>query len=160
TITATYDAASDAGAVPFEGSGQKEWQPGWTLRIVKASSVTGSNQMFAFQTTGPPPVGAGSFSLAIGQTQLFSGLLPGTYTVTELTDAANLPRPWRLQSLVCTTTGVARGATITTDGPTATLTLAAPNPGEEITCTYTNERMNLFVHKTDGGATPTAGGAP
>jgi hypothetical protein len=161
TLTATYDAASDAGAaVPFSGSAEKQWQPGWTLRIVKASSVTDSTQMFAFETTGPQPVGAGSFSLAIGQVQLFEGLLPGTYTVTELTDAAHLPRPWRLQSLVCSAQGVSRGATITTDGPTATLVLAPPNPGEAITCTYTNERMNLFVHKTDGGATPTAGGAP
>jgi uncharacterized repeat protein (TIGR01451 family)/LPXTG-motif cell wall-anchored protein len=162
TLTAAYDAASDAGAVPFEGSAQKEWQPGWTLRVVKASSVTGSTQMFTFHTTGPAPVGDASFSLPIGQSQLFEGLFPGTYTITELTDAANLPRPWRLQSLVCNGNGVSasRGATITIDGPTATLNLSPPNPGGEIVCTYTNERMNLFVHKTDGGATPTAGGAP
>jgi fimbrial isopeptide formation D2 family protein len=158
TITATYVAASDAGAVPFSGSAQKEWQAGWTLRIAKASSVTNSTQLFAFQTDGPAPLTGGSFSLAIGQSQLFEGLLPGTYTVTELTDAAHLPRPWRLESLVCN--GVSRGATVAIDGSTATLTLAPPSPGSEITCTYTNERMNLFVHKTDGGATPVAGGAP
>jgi hypothetical protein len=160
SITATYDAASDAGAMQFSGSAAKEWQPGWTLRIVKASSVTNSSQLFAFQTDGPAPLTGQSFSLAIGQTQLFEGLLPGTYTVTELTDAAHLPPPWRLQSLVCSVHGLSRGATIATDGPTATLTLTAPNPGAEIVCTYTNERMNLFVHKTDGGARPISDGSP
>jgi uncharacterized repeat protein (TIGR01451 family) len=101
---------------------------------------------------------AQSFSLAIGQSQLFQNLLPGTYTVAELTDAAHLPAPWRLQSLTCT--GLADGATVSYDGATATLTLARPNPGSAITCTYTNERMNLFVHKSDGGATAIIGGPP
>jgi uncharacterized repeat protein (TIGR01451 family) len=161
TIIATYDAASDAGAaVPFRGSAEKEWQPGWTLRIVKASSVTDSSQLFAFHTDGPAPLTAQSFSLAIGQAQLFEGLFPGTYTITELTDAAHLPPPWRLQSLACSTSGVSRGVTVAINGATATLTLEPPNPGEQITCTYTNERMNLFVHKTDGGVTATAGGTP
>ena len=29
-----------------------------------------------------------------------------------------------------------------------------------ISCTYTNEQMNLVVHKTDGGVTAVAGGDP
>jgi hypothetical protein len=158
TITATYEAASDAGAVPFTDSADKEWIPGWTLNIAKTSSVSDSSQLFAFQTDGPAPLAGQSFSLAIGQSQLFENVLPGTYTIAELTDAAHLPPPWRLQSLECT--GLAEGATVAIDGVQATLTLAPPNPGSEITCTYTNERMNLFVHKTDGGATATIGGPP
>ena len=124
---------------------------------MKASSVTGSTQPFRVETAGPAPLAGQSFPLTIGEEKTFEGLLPGTYTITELTDAAHLPAPWRLESLDCT--GLTTGASVAIDGAQATLTFAPANPGSVITCTYTNEQMNLFVDKSDAGVTAVAGGA-
>jgi fimbrial isopeptide formation D2 family protein len=138
----------------------KTWT-GWTLEIKKASSVTDSTQPFSFTTTGFAPPNDAPFQLTVGQSKEFSGLAVGTFTVAE--DTATLPAPWRFESLSCT--GAHDNASVRTDGPTATLTIGGPSPtgpppGGLITCTYTNEQMNLVVRKTDGGATPVEGGDP
>ena len=89
--------------------------------MVKESSVTDSDQTFAFETTELPEPVQGAFPLGIGASVLYEGLLPGTYTITELTDAASLPNPWRFESVECT--GLEEGATVTYADATATLTL-------------------------------------
>ena len=140
TLTATYEATSSSGATQeFSDFGDKEWLPGWTLTVVKESSVAGDTQPFTFETTGPAPLDDEPFALAIGESELFEDqLLPGTYTIAELVDAASLPAPWRFEAVECT--GLEEGATASYEGAVATLTLEEANPGSAITCTFTNER--------------------
>ena len=81
--------------------------------------------------------------------------------MSEVTDS--LPAPWRFESLDCT--GAEGNAAVTTDGSTATVTVSQTGPRGEvasgvISCTYTNEQMNLVVQKTDGGVVAVAGGDP
>jgi hypothetical protein len=151
---------ASAQVVPLTAT--KTWI-GWTLDITKASSVTGSTQPFSFTTTGFAAPTDQQFQLTIGQTKELPGLPAGTFTINELVDSAHLPAPWRFESLSCT--GAHDNATVTTVGPTATVTIGVASPtgppvGGVVTCTYTNEQMNLVVHKTDNGATPVAGGDP
>ena len=83
---------------------------------------------FAFTTTG---AGLSSFSLdddadgTLPNSTTFSGLLPGSFSVTEGAVAG-----WALTDLSCS-----RGGTGDTATGTATITLAA---GADVTCTYTN----------------------
>ena len=145
-LTATYNATAGSVTRAYDDAGEKEWVPGWTVTVVKESSVADSDQTFSFETTELPEPVQGAFPLAIGGSVLYEGLLPGTYTITELTDAANLPNPWRFESVECT--GLAEGASVTYADSSATLTFEEPLPGSAITCTFTNEQMNLRVQKS------------
>jgi hypothetical protein len=157
TVAGAPGQATDQ-AVPLTAT--KTWT-GWTLEINKASSLSDATQSFSFETTGFSPPDDEPFQLAIGETKTIAGLPVGTYTVSEIVDA--LPAPWRFEALDCT--GAVGNATVTTDGATATVTVSQVGPRGEvangvISCTYTNEQMNLVVHKTDGGVVATAGGDP
>ena len=83
----------------------------------------------------------GTFSLNDGQQQPFDGLPSGDYDVTEI-----VPAGWSLTSVVCT----GGDSTPITDGVTVNL-----DPGENITCTFTNTqlRVDLQITKSDGGVT-------
>jgi uncharacterized repeat protein (TIGR01451 family) len=117
-----------------------------SITIVKVA-VPNDAQDFAFTTTG---TGLSNFSLdddadaTLSNTQTFTGLAAGSYTVTEAALAG-----WSLTGLVCvdpdSSTTVDVGARI------ANIDLDA---GENITCTFTNtlQSVDLGVVKT---ASPT-----
>ena len=95
-----------------------------TINITKVTvppGVTG----FGFTTSLP----GGPFTLDHGQTQTYTNVTPGPYSVTE-----DDPFPITLGSLVCVEDG---GVASVADVPafTATINLA---PGETVTCTFTN----------------------
>ena len=82
---------------------------------------------FGYTTTGG--LDPSTFSLSNGDSQPYTGLPTGSYSVTENLTAAQVTAGWTLTSLVCT------GGTTTTSGSTANITLGA---GDNVDCTYTN----------------------
>ncbi|HWP70136.1 MAG TPA: hypothetical protein VNM36_03505, partial [Gemmatimonadaceae bacterium] len=92
-----------------------------TITIVK-DAVPDAAQNFGFTSTGAAPLG-GAFSLdddadpTLSNTQVFSNVPPGPYTVTEGAD----PAGWQFTSLTCTETGT--GTSTSTAGKVATITL-------------------------------------
>jgi uncharacterized repeat protein (TIGR01451 family) len=92
-----------------------------SITIVKETDPAGGTG-FSFDAGS-----LGSFSLDDGDSQGFENLASGDYTVTE-----TVPTGWGLTGVVCT-----GGDSIpTTDGVTIHL-----DPGENITCTFTNEEL-------------------
>ena len=87
-----------------------------------------TGQKFSF--TGSPPLG--NFSLTDDGDQgpssrTFTGLVPGTYTVSEL-----VPEDWELTGIVCTDP-------VTIAGSQVTIPLAA---GGSVVCTYSDRRID------------------
>lgn len=116
------------------------------ITIVKSATPKDA-QSFAFQTTGG--LAPASFTLVDNgtptppNTQAFTGLAPGAYTITEqsVTD-------WVLTSIACS-----GGTEVTTDAATglASINLRA---GESVTCTYSNAKNGaITVHKVANGGT-------
>jgi hypothetical protein len=95
-----------------------------TIRIVKATSPDGGA---GFTFTDDVPGSAGTFSLADGDVQTFTGAPAGTYTITE-----NAVAGWSVTDVSCDDDGdstgdpFARSATVRLQG------------GESVTCTFTN----------------------
>lgn len=119
-----------------------------TITIIKNTDPDDA-QNFNFSTNGS---GLSSFSLdddsdsILSNTKTFTGLAPGSFTVTEATSAE-----FTLSNLSC----VDPTGNTTVNGPTADINLAA---GETVTCTFTNIRNggSVKVHKfvdTDGNGT-------
>ncbi len=104
-----------------------------SITIVKNAEPT-SEQDFIFTTTGD---GLATFSLdddgdnsnTLSNTQTFSGLFPGAYTVTE-GDAAG----WNLASIACT----GNDRSFESDSSAIAFDLST---GENVTCTFTNTRL-------------------
>jgi Ni2+-binding GTPase involved in maturation of urease and hydrogenase len=91
------------GVVTFNNTAQGN------LRIVK--NTTGGNGTFTFTTTGPSTVPVQTIVTlggppGSGQTPLITGILPGTYTVTE-----TLPTGWVTNDVLTKTVSVAIGGT-------------------------------------------------
>ena len=102
-------------------------KPG-TIEIEKQATPQ-SSQKFPF--VGSTPLG--NFSLVddgngASASRIFSGLTPGTYTVSEL-----VPDNWHLTGITCTPKSA---AAIT--GPEATITLT---PGGSVVCTYSDAKL-------------------
>jgi hypothetical protein len=122
-----------------------------TIIIVKESTPSGGTG-FAFSETVTP----GAFSLDDGQTRTFSGVTPGTFTVSE--DAAS---GWTLGDVSCD------DADSTTDLPSRTATVRV-DAGEVVTCTFRNFAVaptdDIFVFHLSGDqeappvVTPESGG--
>ncbi|MDX2378533.1 MAG: hypothetical protein QNM02_02090, partial [Acidimicrobiia bacterium] len=120
-----------------------------TIVIEKIASPDIDPQLFDFAIAGagPPPTPTPSaFQLGDGDTQTFSGLTPGDYSVTE-----TVPAGWDLALLSCADpTG---DTTTDTDSGVSDIAAAA---GETVTCTYTNVKLSaiVIVKETDpDGAT-------
>jgi plastocyanin len=131
-----------------------------TITVVK-DAVNDAPQDFSFTTTGglTPP----TFSLdddadgTLSDTQVFGDLLPGEFTVSEAAD----PPGWQLTDITC----AGGGSDTTETARTATIGL---DPGENVTCTFTNtEEGSITIVKdaqpndpqdfsftTTGGLTP------
>lgn len=109
-----------------------------SITINKVTEPVGAAGSFGFTTTGG--LDPATFTLASGGSQAYTGVLAGTYTVTENADA-----PGELVSIVCS------GGTTSVSGRTATISLAAD---DNVVCTYTNRLFgSILVHKVndDGG---------
>jgi len=128
-----------------------------SIKVIKHTDPRGLNQVFNYTTTG---TGLSAFSLndngnttgdSAANTKLFSGLQPGSYSVTEGTD----PAGFGFDSLACT----GGGANTTTSGKVATIGLEA---GEDIVCTYVNKQLKgaIVVTKTRKHAAGGAGAQP
>jgi hypothetical protein len=121
TATIGLDAG-EAVVCTFENTGSG------SITVVK-DAVPDSAQSFGFSTTGG--LSPSTFTLdddGVGSNQQpFTGLLAGTYTVTEDAD----PLGWQLTDITCE-----GGGSNTSDADrTATIGL---EPGENVECTYTN----------------------
>ncbi|MBI4904573.1 MAG: hypothetical protein HY820_13105 [Acidobacteria bacterium] len=115
------------------------WPTPGSITIIK-DAVPDDAQDFSFTTTGGAPLGGG-FSLdddanaTLTNTQVFSNVPPGSYSVTEGAD----PSGWQFTSLYCIASGT--GTSVTTSGKTASITIAA---GGNVTCTYTNTKRAIL----------------
>ncbi len=127
-------------AVTCTFTNRKLDEKGGTIIIVK-DAVPDDSQDFTFTGSG----GLGTFSLdddttttnsTLANTQTFTNLTPGTYTVAE-----TVPLGWNVASSVCTTpaTAAAPGSS-TTFGSVATINLVA---GATVTCTFTNRKAEV-----------------
>lgn len=112
-----------------------------TITVVKQSNPP-STVSPSFTTTGS---GMAGFSLiddgtGVGNTRVFAGLMPGTYTVAE-----NALSGWSLDAITCS------GGSVATDlaAGMATISLEA---GESITCTFAN---NMVAGTPGATLTPT-----
>lgn len=118
------DRSLQAGSVVIPG----------TITIVK-DAAPDNQQDFSFTTTG---TGLSGFSLdddsdaTLQNSQTFSTLFPGTYTVIE-----GAVTGWTLSSLVCDT-----GEQTDTGTRTATITLTQ---NEHVTCTFTNSLQSAHL---------------
>jgi LPXTG-motif cell wall-anchored protein len=100
-----------------------------SIKIVKdAIGIHAGSAEFDYTTTG----GLGSFTLGDGESETFTGLLPGAYTVTEGAESG-----WYLSDLTCTGASDA-----TVNSATATINLAA---GENVTCEYENTELGKII---------------
>jgi hypothetical protein len=113
-----------------------------SITVVKDAKPD-SDQDFTVQLGGD---GAGNILLddanpddgdVASKSETFS-FVPGNYTLTEV-----IPAGWDLDSLVCTTSGENEPVTVTPNLATINL-----DPGEEVTCTFTNiQRGTILVEK-------------
>jgi hypothetical protein len=111
--------------------------PGTIIVKKLTNPNTDTTTSFTFSTTG---TGYTSFNLKNGGTNTVSGLLPGSYSVTE-----GSLNGWNLLDLSCTATP---GSSFTTSGSRATISLAS---GGTVSCTYTNAQVGTFCSYTPGG---------
>jgi plastocyanin len=108
-----------------------------SITVVKNALPNGA-QDFGFTTTGG--LSPAAFSLdddadgTLQNTRTYTGLLPGSFTVTEGAD----PAGWQLTNLQC----LGGGPNTTTAGRTATIGLDA---GEAVTCTFTNQGVGSIT---------------
>ena len=145
--TATFTAAAQdvvltatvTGSVVDEGTVTFQVKDG-TINIGTAvTSAPVSNSMASvegpgtfFFTTGG--TGLADFSLVDDgngtNIQTFSSLAPGTFTITEI-----VPTEWKLDTVVCASSGTGTSAVADKDTGQGTITLAA---GGTVACTFTN----------------------
>ena len=120
-----------------------------TIVIEKTVVAAGVGGSFAFTDTISAP---NSFSLAGGNRKTFVNVLPGAYTVAEL-DPSGVAPGYALTGLRCDDGSSATPST----GDLATRTAAINlDPGETVTCTYTNSEDNFIIVEK---VTEPAGGA-
>jgi hypothetical protein len=114
------------------------------LRIDKVTLPAGNPTLFTFT---PSYNGGATFDLADATTPNASGLIvPGAYTVTEAVASG-----WLLNARACVLTGTATTKTFSNISNGVSVTL---NPGEDVTCTFTNVRTVVIVDKVlVGGGT-------
>ena len=107
-----------------------------TITIIK-DAVPNDPQDFHYNTTG----GLSAFDLdddanaTLSNTQLFSNVVPGSYSVSEVAVAG-----WDLTGLSCISSGT--GTSTGINAATASLTLG---PGGSIVCTYENTKRGHIV---------------
>jgi hypothetical protein len=107
-------------------------QPG-EINVTKIVAGDGDGTFdFTFDPAGDPP--AVDFDLGAGDTRAFEDLTAGTYVITETDETG-----FDLTGITCN-----QGASVVTalDAGTVTITL---DPGENVSCTYTNQAEEVIV---------------
>jgi plastocyanin len=111
--------------------------------IKKETNPDGATGSFSFTHTvgnSSDPAVASPFSLSDGQSKTFSKVVPGTYSVTE----SDPTTAFDLESLDCDDDASATPST--TAGRVATVKV---DPGETVTCTYTNKQRGSIIIKKE-----------
>jgi hypothetical protein len=117
-----------------------------TITVHKVTENGDAN--FDYTTTGG--LTPATFSLSNGGTRTYSGVLAGSYSVTESAP----PAGWTLKSLECTATG--QGTSVTTSAATASIAMAG---GGTVDCTYTNHtNLSPTISTTLSAESITVGG--
>ena len=113
-----------------------------SLTIVK-NAVPDDAQDFSYTGSGPSGYNfGGGFNLdddadgALPNSRTFTKLEPGAYALTE----SALPAGWTFSNLVCSDPD--GGSSVNIGTRTATIDI---DPGESITCTYTNSKLGSIV---------------
>jgi hypothetical protein len=133
-----------------------------TVVIEKDTLPTPTSDSFAFSEDITAPTG--SFQLTDGGDTTFENVLPGSYVVSETDPSPGCTlsdnpcsEAWDLLSLGCvdTDTGGTASGQSPSDPHAALIEL---DPGETVTCTFTNQlRGTVTVTKTQSGNTPAVG---
>ena len=114
--------------------------------VVINKTAVGGNDTFGYTATGTD---LGNFNITTSGgtgTQTFTNVRPGAKTVLESAP----PTGWVFTSLVCSDPG---DSGTTTTGQTANIDL---DPGETVTCTYTNTKQGtVVINKTAVGGDAT-----
>ena len=112
-----------------------------SITVDKVTDPAGDPTAFPFTATNLTPA---TFAVTdAGAPQTFTGLLPGSYSVTEV-----VPAGWQLVDLACVVEATPTGQV---SGSTTQLTLDA---GQDVVCTYVNEKLaTVSVTKTVAGST-------
>jgi hypothetical protein len=126
-----------------------------TITVIKHTNPRGLSQSFGYHTTGG--LSPATFSLndtgnsgggdSTGNTKTYTGVHPGTYTISEDAD----PFGFAFNNVSCT----GGGSDTTTSGRVATIGLQG---GENVTCTYTNDQQlgAIKISKTSSKGTALA----
>ena len=132
-----------------------------TINIIKHTDPRGVNQDFSYSTTGG--LSPSTFKLndngnttgdSSGNTQTYSNVPAGTYSVTEDAD----PTGFKFSDLSCTASGTGTTATPLSGDATRTASITMAGGGT-VTCTYTNTQQHgaLKISKTSIKGTALAG---
>jgi uncharacterized repeat protein (TIGR01451 family) len=155
TLTATGSIDLDAGeTVTCTYTNTKRG----TIVIVKDTVPAGHEQNFSYTSTidatgATCTVDASPAAFVLdddgsgsppSDTETCTNVLPGSYSVTE-----SLPTGWAIQSLICVETDGDGGST--PNPASATLVASIDlDPGETVTCTYTNKALPDLAVEKDG----------
>ena len=129
TATATIDlAAGETVTCTFTNT------KNGTLIIDKVTNPAGEQQLFGFTGTDLPGTADDTFSLADGTAAKSVSVPPSTYHVSEDAD----PDGWNL-------TGIACVETTPNSSDAARTATAVVDPGETVTCTFTNTKNGTLI---------------
>jgi hypothetical protein len=154
-ITCT-DPTNNSSGVPATGIATFDVAAGETVRCTFTNTQRGS--IIVKKVTNPSPNTTDSFTftgnaagtIKDGGTITVNGLVPGMYTSTEVDPSTS---HFDLTQINCNDGGSATPSTGNLAARTATFKL---DPGETVTCTFTNtQRAHLKVVKTENGQSPT-----
>src|SRR5437773_2355462 len=122
--------------------------------IIVQKNTVGGDDTFNYTATGADIPGSFSITTSSGSgSQTFSGLVPGSYSISEVISGSGFPTGWTFTTLTCTSSGT--GTSATTSGATANITLGAAGGGT-VTCTYINTKgAAVIVKKVMVGGTGT-----
>lgn len=115
-----------------------------TLIVAKETAPDHSSQEFKFTKTSGFEINGGTFDLTDGTNtgNTYANVTPGTYVVNEA-----VPAGWRSPPSIACTGDTGSSNLSSGSGTAATFDL---QPGETVTCTYTNTQLaKVTVHKTD-----------
>ena len=148
TTTGSVDVALEPGGT---GSCVYDNEELATLTVTKLANPD-DGTVFDFSATGASP---GSFQLGNGDSQVFTGLAAGTTVQVTEDVPTDAPDRWTLVGITCTgnSNPVTRAPA---DSPTIGVTLAA---GEDVTCTYSDARVQPALITVTKSASPPDGTA-
>lgn len=118
--------------------------------VIKKVTENGDST-FGYTTTGS--LDPSTFSLKNGESQTYTDVKPGSYSVTENLTAAQTTAGWTLKDLACKASGT--GTSASTSSSTANITMDLAGT---VTCTYTNHiKLSPTISTTLSGTSVEVG---